>query len=361
MLRIIYTPEIFSLQRVGGISRYICELIKRVPNQGLSAKTVAGIHFNRHLRRLPVKAGFYIPKLGPLGRYRLKFNSALCRRVAAKTPSVVIHSTYYSEEEFPKSHPFVLTVHDMIDELFPEQLTAVPPGLKRRNCERADRIIAVSNNTKNDLVKIFGISPQKIVVIYHGDSLPTLTRSNTDESRAKDYLLFIGARGHYKNFARLVQAFAASAFLKNRFRLLTFGGSKFSEDERKLIEELKVTDQVRQVAGDDVALAQYYRNAAALIYPSLYEGFGMPILEAIGQGCPVICSDPGGALREVAGNAAAYFDGSDATSMQLVMEQTLGDPKRVAELRDLGTARHQLFSWDKCVQETVNVYREVAR
>src|ERR1017187_2503423 len=332
MVRLIYTPDIFSLQRVGGISRYYCELIERLPNHDCSAKVVAGIHLNRHLRALSTRAGCYVPKLGPLGHYRLKFNHALCRQIAAKTPRAVIHSTYYSEEEFPDSHPLVLTVHDMIDELFPEQPTAVPPGLKRRNCELADHIIAVSAVTKKDLIDIFRISPDKITVIHHGGSLPPATGAASKEWNSKKYLLYVGARGTYKNFARFLEAFAASSFLKDKFDVVAFGGGDFSAEETDLIARLNVAKKVRFVAGDDRALASYYRNAAALVFPSLYEGFGLPVLEAMGQNCPVICSDAG-SLREIGGDAVAYFDPRDVENMQQVMEQTLGSADRLNDLR----------------------------
>jgi len=359
VLRIIYTPEIFSLQRVGGISRYICELITRVPSQGLSAKPVAGIHFNRHLRRLPVRAGVYIPKLGPLGNYRLQFNQAICRHVAAKAPSAIIHYTYYSEAEYPASHPLVLTVYDMIDELFPEQSAAVPTGLKRRHCERADHIVAISAVTKQDLIDTFRIPSEKITVVHLADSLSAVSPRNLGGNPGS-YLLHVGVRKGYKNFARFLEAFAASSFLKDKFDVVAFGGGDFSAEETDLIARLNVAKKVRFVAGDDRALASYYRNAAALVFPSLYEGFGLPILEAMGQNCPVICSDAG-SLREIGGDAVAYFDPRDVENMQQVMEQTLGSADRLNDLRRFGSARKELFSWDKCAQETADVYRRVAR
>jgi glycosyltransferase involved in cell wall biosynthesis len=358
MTHVIYTPDIFSLQRVGGISRYICELIQRVPDSGLEVKAVTGIHLNRHLRRLPARAGIYVPKLGPLGNYRLPFNQAICRRIAARTPSAVIHSTYYSNIEYPASHPLVLTVYDMIEELFPEPSTRTLSEVKRRHCERADHIIAISATTKKDLIAIFNLPPEKITVIHLGDSLPEVS-SRAAAGNPESYLLFAGVRKSYKNFTRFLEAFATSPFLKERFDVVAFGGGGFSEDEKDLIDRLKLAKKVRFASGDDGALAFYYRNAAALIFPSLYEGFGLPVLEAMGQNCPVICSNAG-SLREIGEDAAAYFDPCDVDNMRQTMEQTLGNTDRLSELRRLGSIRKKLFSWDKCARQTFEVYREVA-
>jgi glycosyltransferase involved in cell wall biosynthesis len=359
MLRVIYTPDIFSLQRVGGISRYFCELISRIPTDVCLTDVPAGIYLNRYLRAVRLKRGCYVPRLGPLGRHRLRFNHALCSRCASKHPSAIIHQTYYSEVEYPTSHPLVLTVADMIDQRFPEMSTAVPTSLKRRNCERADRIIAISDATKKDLIEVFKISSEKITVVHLADALPKLARPKAQEPNSGKYLLYVGKRGDYKNFVRLLEAFAASPFLKRHFHLVAFGGGGFSKDERRSIEQLKVADQVRYAAGDDFALVRYYRNAAAFVYPSLYEGFGLPILEAMGQGCAVICSQYG-SLREVGGDAVAYFDAGETAHIRSVLEENLANPNHLAELRQRGFVRHKLFSWNKCVQETLSVYRELA-
>ncbi len=361
MNRVIYTPDIFSLQRVGGISRYICELIQHVSAHDWSPTVAAGFHLNRYLRQIPNASGCYLSRLGPvLGDQRLRFNQLLCARAAARAPSAVIHHTYYSDQEFPSSHPVVVTVHDLIDELFPKQPTALPAGWKRHNCEKADHIIAVSENTKKDLVEIFRLSPDKISVIHHGDSLAHAQPATSRRPNERPYLLFVGARGYYKNFERLMQAYAGSPGLRADFDLLSFGGGSFSSDELAMLSKLGIRQRMRHVSGNDAELVACYRGAVALVYPSIYEGFGLPLLEAMGQGCPVICSSPGGSVAEIAGPAAAYFDGRDLESMRDTIEKTAQSAERLTELREAGAIRHQLFSWDKCSEETVSVYRQIS-
>ena len=174
-------------------------------------------------------------------------------------------------------------------------------------------------------------------------------------------LLFVGLRGEYKNFDRLVQAVGRSEFLRDNFQIVAFGGGPFSSAERELIDEVHLTQRVRYVAGDDRDLRARYRSARAFIYPSLYEGFGLPVLEAMGCGCPVICARPrADRSEEIAGEAAAYFDPTSVTDMQRILENTLSSPERLADLRAKGAFRHSLFSWEKCAVETLEVYRTIA-
>jgi glycosyltransferase involved in cell wall biosynthesis len=356
--QIIYTPDIFSLQRVGGISRYICELVRHLQAEDWDMRIMAGIHLNRCIRDVSKVSGVYLPRLGPgLGHNRLRLNYFFCRRAAAQSPSAVIHQTYYSAEKFPSSHPVVITAHDLTDELYPDRPTALAPGIKRQNCLEADHVIAVSENTKKDLIEIFNVPPDKISVIYLADSLEHPVDTSTPPAAADPpYLLFGGARDDYKNFKRLVQAIGQSNFLKNTFRLIAFGGGPFSKEEAEFISAAGMANKVTQVNGADPELARSYRQASAFVYPSLYEGFGLPIVEAMGQNCPVLCSDPGGSVPEIAGDAAAYFDGREIDDIRLTLEANLRSPSRLTELRNAGKNRHKFFSWTKCATETGAVY-----
>ncbi len=271
MTRVLYTPDIFSLQKVGGVSRYFVELIKRVDRSDCSPQVVAGLHKNSYLRKVARTNGVYLPRLGPLlGPRRLQLNQSLFKFVAKRHPGAVIHQTYYTGSKYPSSHPVVLTVLDMIEQLFPELPTSVPHDQKRANCKRAQHIIAISQVTKQDIVRLFGVAPEKITVIYLADSLPQGLNEPQTPLEEPPYLLFVGMRNYYKNFNRLVQAYASSSSLKQNFRILAFGGGQFSEKESQLLKTLNVESKVSQVSGDDHKLAGYYREASALVYPSLY-------------------------------------------------------------------------------------------
>lgn len=355
MDRVIFTPEIFTLQSIGGISRYFSELFRYWPVEHRRPLVVAGLHSNLYLQGRSGILGFYCPRAQSL---RLRLNQRLCHRIADRHPDAVVHQTYYSENHFSSSHPRVVTVHDMIDELFPERSSPVSSAVKRRNCEQADRIIAVSQTTKDDIVRLFQIEPDKITVIHHGVTQPVYELKERRQSLAPT-LLYVGQRGEYKNFARLLWAFAGSKFLKRNFQLLAIGGGPFTPAEEKLLRNLGISDRVQQAHGDDRFLFESYRTATALIYPSLYEGFGMPLLEAMAVGTPVICARSS-SLPEVAADAAAYFDGTSVEEIQTVLEATLSNHAQLDQLSERGRRRAEHFSWTRCACETMEVYKRCA-
>ena len=318
--------------------------------------------------------GLYLPfGIGPFHGLRVRLNDALCRFAAARHHRAVIHQTYYGDSVYPRTRPLVITVYDLINELYRDRFSrfniAGDPTRRyqRVNCARADHLIAISEATKADLVRLFGVDPARITVVHLASSLPVLQPlepgrappAESGGSEEKRYLLHVGGRPDYKNFNALLEAFGRSAFLRRRFRLVCFGGGPFDDAERERIAALGVSDRVIHRSGDDAALAACYRDATAFICPSLYEGFGLPVLEAMSQGCPVICAHAG-SLPEVAGAAAVYFDPTSVESMQAALDATLDDEARLAALRLLGLERVRLFSWERCARETLQVYRRLA-
>jgi glycosyltransferase involved in cell wall biosynthesis len=257
----------------------------------------------------------------------------------------------------------VVTVYDMIHELYPDQF---PPGdrdslWKKECCRKADRIIAISNSTKNDLVELFDVEPGKVEVIHLASSLGDLdgtTERSSGSGSSRPYILFVGLRGGYKNFAALVEAYARSRHLQADLDILCFGGGSFSDAENRLFSELGVAGSIRHLTGGDSLLAACYREAAAFVYPSLYEGFGIPPLEAMTMSCPVICSNTS-SIPEVVGDAGIFFDPADVSSVQEALEETLFSESLLKELRERGHRRRKKFSWRKCADETTSLYRSM--
>ncbi len=156
-------------------------------------------------------------------------------------------------------------------------------------------------------------------------------------------------------------SFYNSKHLCHDFDIVAFGGGKFTPDELKNIQTLGVNHQkVRHVGGDDHLLGQYYQYASAFIYPSLYEGFGIPPLEAMAHGCPVISSHTS-SMPEVIGQAAEFFDPRQTESMCLAIENVVYSETRSSALRQLGAGRLNAFSWKKCTEKTLAVYRSVSQ
>jgi glycosyltransferase involved in cell wall biosynthesis len=142
------------------------------------------------------------------------------------------------------------------------------------------------------------------------------------------------------------------------FELIAFGGGASFPDEQREIRGLGIVDRVRFESGSDRELAARYREAAAFIFPSTYEGFGLPPLEAMSHGCPVVCSN-GGSIPEVVGDAGVYFDPGNADELRTALERVVTTPELQADLRRRGYARLPAFSWEKCAAETAQLYREI--
>lgn len=142
------------------------------------------------------------------------------------------------------------------------------------------------------------------------------------------------------------------------FELVAFGGHPFLPGEQEEINRLGVACRVRFESGSDRKLAARYRSAAAFIYPSMYEGFGLPPLEAMNHGCPVVCSKAG-PIPEVVGEAGVYFDPNSSEELRTSLERVVTTKELQADLRARGYARINQFSWDRCAAQTAQIYREV--
>jgi glycosyltransferase involved in cell wall biosynthesis len=372
-LKIIYTHDAFGLQDYGGISRYLIEVIKRIPPGAAEVQIFAGLHINKYLGELPGVIGIKTPVFPRKGWVRIVLNALmqisrrglnnLAQRVILRSDEqTIIHLSYYTRPPAKRKAKLVVTIYDMIHELFPQYFPWYDRTmyLKKLCCKEADKIIAISNCTKNDLVRLFGINPTKIEVIYLGNSLEHIALMRPSSDFNKPYLLYVGARRGYKNFSCLVEAFARSQRLRNHFALVCFGGGPFSSWERMEWNKVGISHQIYYVEGDDALFASYYKNARALVCPSLYEGFGLPLVEAMGLGCPVICSDRG-AIPEVAGDAGIYFDPTDTDQIGAVLETALFDDSILKEKTERGRRRAAMFNWDHTANETLALYRSLVQ
>lgn len=209
---------------------------------------------------------------------------------------------------------------------------------------RADNIICISDNTKNDLFKLLDEKLDRVDVIHLGVSDIFRVKSTAKRPAQKRKLLFVGKRDGYKNFRNFLIAFANSSILKKEFLIEVFGGGEFNTDENDLIRKLGVENFIVKTDGNDMRLAESYRTSTAFIYPSLQEGFGLPIVEAMASGCPVICSNSS-SFPEVAGSAAVYFSGHSTDSIQTTLESVLSSESILTELSQKGAERSTFFSW----------------
>jgi len=362
-VKVVYDPQIFSLQEYGGISRYFSELASHLHTLGETEVEICSPWYaSRYLSNLP-RSMLNIRADIPARRY-LRYtrhlftaaNMALFRkRLAAKSFDILHHTYYWPLPDKLPVRARVTTIHDMIDDTI-----AHNPGkssLKRRSVQQADHVICVSEHTRKILLECYDIAPEKTSVVHLGKPATHPPHPCQSSVGATPYILYVGERGGYKNFSRLLQAYASSARINREFRLLCFGGKPFSADERNSFAAQGLTPkQVQHFSGDDGMLHALYRSANLFIYPSLYEGFGLPPLEAMSSGTPVACSSST-SIPEVVGSAGEYFDPTRTDSIVEAMESVLFSATRRQELIALGQERSEHFSWGKCAQETLAVYR----
>ncbi len=354
---LLYDHQIFSWQKYGGISRYFYELIKRV-SVSENVDLYQGFHVNKYgldnagrFGQLFSHSKIELPRTGRIYEW---LNRAYFKSFARKSKSEIYHPTYYNDYCITDKK-LVVTVHDMIHELFPQYFIFDKDTIRKKRTilNKADRIIAISKATKVDLINILDLPPEKIDIVYHGNSL----RIDVAEKRIfpDPYCLFVGNRSTYKNFLPMLEAFAASKYSRD-IKLVSFGGGEFTSEELMAIKRLNLVGRVKQISGDDLLLANLYKFAEVFIYPSQYEGFGLPPLEAMYYGTPVICSNTS-SIPEVVADAALQFNPNEIDSMTDMINKILSDSDLRKDLSIRGKKRESEFSWDRCAKETIDVYK----
>jgi glycosyltransferase involved in cell wall biosynthesis len=358
---VAYDHQIFSYQRFGGVSRYITELAARIPIVApVDTWIVAPLHINATLaaspsRKLGIAKEFNFPHAQAARAVVNRSLSYLAMR--AIRPSLV-HWTYFNPGPLPRSAVSVVTVYDMVHELFPDEFN--PRDSTRENkrlaVARAEHVICISHNTKADLIKLLGVPGDKISVTHLGYSNVFKLAEDENVAENGNYVLYVGQRNRYKGFNDAIRAFASSNRLKRDFTFVAFGGAPFQAAELDLFRSLGLGERsVRHMVGNDEALARLYRSARLFVYPSKYEGFGIPPLEAMACGCPVACAN-NSSIPEVVGKAALLFDPDDLDAMRDSFEIGCLNDARRAELIQAGLQRSALFSWDQCARETASIY-----
>ena len=385
-MKILYDHQAFQMQYFGGVSKCFCELISHLPD-GVQAQISIAQSNNVHLRESGLVEGLgYVTMdhrmwnekhpgrlMDILYLAASKYldlptadsqNRRMTNRMLKQGDYDVFHPTYFKPEflKYLGKKPFVLTIHDMMPELYPQYYGSNYPDIawKKQLVKRADAIVAVSECTKNDVINILGVPEEKITVIHHGGPASE-SHAMVPRIVNERYLLYVGQRMFYKNFTRLLESFSAVASREDMSDvLLVCTGAPFSDGEKALIARHGISDRIVFMHPTDAEMQILYRDALAFVYPSGYEGFGMPILEAFANGCPVLLNDAS-SFPEVGGDAARYFrfdNGVGELSQLLVEVATEGEESR-KEWVKRGLQRLGMFSWEKSAQRLVNVYKSV--
>jgi glycosyltransferase involved in cell wall biosynthesis len=357
-LRVRFSPDIFRTQRFGGVSRYITELHRALLGRGVDSKILAGLHQNSYLAGLPRAAGIDVHRLRPKpARQALTkgMDRALERLWCARLDGDTIwHKTMF-DRHLPDGPLLAVTVYDMIHERYPDQFGSrdVIPYSKRPWCEAADVVFAISETTRNDLVDRFELAPEKVSVTPLGVTVVE-PRPGGLPFTEPPWALYVGDRAKpYKNWRSVLTAIAATG---SHWQLACFGPPR-TDDDQRAVDAAGLSGRVSFVAGDDHDLARMYRAASVLVYPSFFEGFGLPPLEAMAHGCPVVAA-LAGAIPEVVGDAALLFDPAETDELAEALGRVVDDGARVSMLRKAGAARFALFTWQRTADATIAGYRK---
>jgi len=365
-VRILYDGKIFQLQVAGGVNRYFANVIAGLPSDFspvLIADHVHDVNYPAHPNLKVYQLGrLRFPNVSyRLSAYIAKAEDAVRTRALAQRVDV-FHPTYYSRlTDVKVSCPTVITVWDMIDEIFSNDVD--PDGRnaeqKRRALTSAQHVICISESTKRDLLERYPVPENIVSVIYLASSIDASQSHGAEPTPERPYYLYVGSRASYKNFDRLLQAFASTIQTKPDLSLCVLG-IEFNDREQRLIDDLKLARHIRHFSHpSDSHLAKLYRCSIALVYPSLYEGFGIPPLEAMACGTVAIVSNVS-SLPEVVGDAGILFDPRSVDELAQILVSLPEDETRRAKLIERGAARVQKFSWEKTVEQTVGIYKSLA-
>ncbi|WP_417833490.1 glycosyltransferase family 4 protein [Thalassospira xiamenensis] len=362
-MKIYFDGQIFIEQTSGGISRYFCNLahsLSNIPN--VSARIIAPLHRNEHLAdySFHLCAGVRSPSNWRTGRISWGALRAVSPPISYLCQPDIVHETYFSPKSYlVNAKKRVTTIYDMIHELyFPGCETA---RNKIETLKRCDHVFCISENTQRDLCQILDFPIEKTTVTHlsYQNFSQYIETKNNSFLKDKPYFLYVGNRGGYKNFSALLEAYSVSPYLRNNSKIVAFGGGEFSEDESSQIKSLGLNrDQIVPANGPDSMLGIAYAGALAFIYPSQYEGFGIPPLEAMSANCPVICSNSS-SLPEVVGDAALLFDPLNIDDLRYRMEEIAGSTEVRNKLNALAKDRLKLFSWEECAKKTLNAYESI--
>ena len=366
-MNVLFDHQVFSFQEYGGISRYYSRLITTL-SAGNDVQVDLLIKYSNNsflteLASLKPRSFFRSHKFKGRNEIIRILNQQYFRKEYYKrTQPDIFHPTYYHPYflESIGTVPFALTIYDMAHEMYPTMFHPMDFTIKNKRllAAKASRIIAISEHTKKDAVRILGVPESKIDVIPLATDLRVDFTEKNQATIPEQFILYVGARNTYKNFPFFLRSITPLINDEKKLFVVCAGGGKFSTEEKKIINELSLSDKIIQMNVNDGILALLYSKTKAMVYPSLYEGFGIPVLEAFTCGAPVVLSERS-SLPEVGGDAAVYFDPEQDESLLAAVRSVVHKQEIAREMVKKGLERAKLFSWGKTADATLATYRKI--
>ena len=362
-MRVALDEQIFTIQEYGGISRLFFELARqfeRYPELGVDVLPMDSAIINRYVledHNLSQKLQVHPAK----GKYQALVKYLLRRN--SRVNADIVHNTFYLPHGLfgYSGSKRIVTIHDMIPEMLPKTRRRLDLlTLKGKYIRQADHIICVSSATRGDLLRLYPDIKAPISVVHHGVD-PIFTPSVPRWSDLpSSYILFVGNRGQYKDASVLLKAFAQFTKEFPETTLLFVGGGQFNSQEISFMNSLGIRNKTQHRILPDAEMSSAYGNALFTVFPSRFEGFGLPALESMACGTPTILANAT-SLPEVGGDAAEYFTPGDHEELAQVMLRLAHDESRRTLLSQKGAIQAASFSWERCAAETVDVYRQTLK
>ncbi len=336
--------------------RGLLEGWKKVKPEGIELMPIfsAGVDRAQEGESMHVDGSATVPSCGFFRRHLVELPKA-----RAKLKADLYHGIYWMRPW--ERGPFVLTVHDISFVVHPEWFrrgeAAFYTGLIRSAARRARKVITVSEFCRTEIAEKWDIPADRIEATH--EAARSVFRPSKKRASGPATLLYVGAIHPRKNLRRLIRVWErlrGGRFPELRLRVIGPAGWSAGDDLEMLRKAVATGGAVWDGAQTDEQLRQAYGSVTMLVYPSLYEGFGLPPLEAMACGCPVVCSSAA-SLSEVCGESAEYFEPTSEEEMMAAVALVLGSENRREELRKAGLARAEEFSWEKMAEETAEVYR----
>ena len=360
-MKIIFNNTIFYKQKYGGISRYISLLAKELIKNNVDVKIIAPLYKNRYLKEISKhnKKGIFINRF-PDYKIINSVSNYLTNYFINKSKSKIIHDTYYSSNLLKiKNKTKILTVYDLIHEKFPHLYEENYISHRKNIIDNSDFFICISEKTRQDFINYYHVPIEKTKVIHLGAEHILGYSKSTKKINCikKPFILYVGSRVKYKNFKLLAKAIAKSQLIKDNLDVVCFGGGNFSKEEKEYFNKNKMIKNFVVLSGDDNILAKLYSEAKALVFTSFYEGFGLPIVEAMASKCPVFVSDIDIA-KEICLSSVEYFDNQDSDDLKAKLENTIFDSEKLKVLANKGYKLSKEYNWNKCAKKTIDVYKK---
>ena len=366
-MKVLFNNTIFFTQKVGGVSRYFDCIFKKFIQLKFPFKVVAPIYKNIYLKNLDntYKQGLYFSKY-PMLKNFIKLNDVVSNFIISKdSKSTIIHDTYYSSSLLEiKNKKKIITIYDLIHEKFNNYYSYKDIiQNKKKFYEKMDFFICISNKTREDFLNIYNVPEYKVKVTHLGsdhlnniDKINTLLSIDNFKKRYKidkPFILYVGRRSKYKNFNTLINSYYNCKKINQNFDIVCFGGEGFYQEEIDNFKKLRIFRNLHYFSGTDSDLKQFYVNASVMVATSEYEGFGLPLVEAMSLECKLLINDIQ-IFREICGNNAIYFENEEDLKNKL--ENTLFLNQNKKNLKEIKIDTIEKYSWMKTAKKTIKIY-----